>query len=214
MSVLRATVGSVDEIYAQLRTLYLSGRTVEQKLTTRQCEECGLSAMVVVATGGRDNTWVVCHCGLGYLLRGERLYPAVPTLDEPAGLSPDVAAAWQEARDCLSVGAHIGAATLCRKILFHMAVDVGLPAKDDRNRAPSFDKCVKHLQEKGVITQPMRSWVDHIRDVGNQANHDLGPISTEDAMRLATFVRQLLEIHYGTQAALAAVAPPPPKGEE
>lgn len=191
---------------------YYAGR--DQGVITLQCERCGRAAMIVVARGGEDNQWIVCHCGLGYLLRGDRMYPAVPTLDEPAGLSPEVAEAWQEARDCLSVGATIGAATLCRKILFHMAVDVGLPAKDDRNRAPSFDKCVKYLQEQGVITQPMRSWVDHIRDVGNQANHDLGPIAMDDAQRLATFVHQLLQIHYGTQAALAAVAPPPAEGEE
>lgn len=187
---------------------------VGEGVTTQQCERCGRAAMIVVARGGEDNQWIVCHCGLGYLMRGDRLYPAVPTLDEPAGLSPAVAAAWREARDCLAVDATIGAATLCRKILFHMAVEEGLPEKNNKDRAPGFEQCVDHLQNQGVITAPMRQWVDNIREVGNQANHDLAPVPREDAERLAVFVHELLRMHYGTRAALQSLAPLPAQDEQ
>ncbi|WP_298746916.1 DUF4145 domain-containing protein [uncultured Serinicoccus sp.] len=163
--------------------------------------------MIVVAR--RDDTlWLFCSgCEQGYLKRGRTSFPPTEPLSTPDGLPDDVHQVWQQARASLAIGAYTGAVMLCRKILFHVAVDEGLPAKKDNGRAPGFAECVEHLQKQGVITARMRDWVDLVKDVGNQANHELTPTSAEESTRLATFTLQLLDMHYGTQHALASVAP-------
>ena len=97
---------------------------------------------------------------------------------------------------------------MCRKLLFHIAVEKGLAAQDAHGRAPTFAACLQHLREVGLLTPPLEPWVAHIRDVGNEANHDLAAIDAESATRVATFTRQLLvttyEMPHRMRAALGA----------
>ena len=95
---------------------------------------------------------------------------------------------------------------LCRKLLLHIAVEKGLPAKDKRNRAPSYMDAVKHLELVGVITADMRDWVDEIKDIGNDANHELTPIAEAQARDVATFTEQLLILAYEMRALRARPA--------
>lgn len=203
-------------IFDEVTVLYHGDRhyypNAEAGRATERCEKCGVSTMIVLAYSN-STAWLVCHCGRGYVRRVSTLYPAARPLSAPAGLPADVATAWNEARDCLSVGAYTGTAMLCRKILFHVAVDEGLEPADAKGFAPTFKACVDHLENEGIITARMRKWVEHVKDVGNEANHDLTAIDREGADRLATFVHQLLQMHYGTKAALESLAPlPEPDG--
>lgn len=92
---------------------------------------------------------------------------------------------------------------LFRKVLFHMAVTQGLSAKNDGGRAPTFAECVNSLEEQGVITPKMRPYVELIKDVGNEANHEINPIESDDALRLGTFVQHLLQTAYEMDALMA-----------
>ena len=47
-----------------------------------------------------------------------------------------------------------------------------------------------------MITKKMRPWVERIKDVGNDANHELQPISEQQAMDVAGFTFQLLKLSY------------------
>jgi hypothetical protein len=49
----------------------------------------------------------------------------------------------------------------------------------------------------------MRPWVERIKDVGNEANHDLASISIDQAMDVARFTRQLINLAYELQAMIA-----------
>lgn len=132
---------------------------------------------------------------------GTRYGPAVP------GLPTDVQSAYDEARDCMSVGAYTGAELLCRKILMHVAVEKGLPAKNEKKRAPRFDACVDYLADQGYVTPPMRRWVDRIRENGNEATHDLDAPSKGRAESTVTFTAQMLNNVYGMEHLASIHAP-------
>lgn len=117
-------------------------------------------------------------------------------LDVPEGVVGDALTTWNEARACLGVGAYTASVMMCRKLLMHMAVEEGLPEKNDKDRAPSFVQCMDYLEAEGVITKRNRGWADNIKDIGNEANHDLASISKEPATSVATFTRQLLHEVY------------------
>jgi len=129
--------------------------------------------------------------------------PASAPLANPDGVTGQELQAWQEVRDCLGVGAHTAAVMLCRKLLLHVAAAHGLPAKGDNDRAPGFYQAVQHLETEGIITRHMRPWVDRIKEVGNDASHELPHIERDDAMDVATFTEQLLRLAYELPARMA-----------
>lgn len=170
--------------------------------------------MIIVALAGSERSgrsevrWLRCiSCLKGHVDNEGTISPGIRPLDTPGVLSGDDLAAWDEALGCLSVGANTAAVMMCRKLLFHMAVAHGLPPKDGRKRAPNFKQALKHLEDKGVITILMRPWVDKIKDVGNEANHEIPRISAEDAMAVAKFTRQLIMLAYELPAMVAENAP-------
>ena len=46
----------------------------------------------------------------------------------------------------------------------------------------------------------MREWVDEIKSIGNDANHELTPILADQANDVATFTEQLLVLAYEMRA--------------
>lgn len=135
------------------------------------------------------------------------VHPATRPLRDPKGLPAIDRAIWTEARSCLGVGANVAAVMLCRKLLFHMAVDSGLAAKKNNGHAPGFAEAVRHLQTTGKITADMEPWVARIKDVGNDANHEVTPVTAEEATTVATFTLQLLVLVYEMKALMAEAAP-------
>lgn len=189
---------------------------------TQTCPHCGASQMLVVCIAIEDqNTqlpelreggpaWYLCtNCRRPSVLDGGVVQPSSRPLRTPRGLPSIDASIWEEARSCLGVYAYSATVMLCRKLLLHVAVEKGLPAKDKRNRAPSYMDAVKHLESVGVITTDMREWVDEIKDIGNDANHELTPIAEAQARDVATFTEQLLILAYEMRAlrARSEVAP-------
>lgn len=97
---------------------------------------------------------------------------------------------YTEARNSVSVGAYTGAVLLCRKILMHIAVTEGAEANQ------SFLNYVRFLTERGFVPPNGRGWVDYIRVRGNEANHEIELMNSEDAIALVTFVEMLLKFIY------------------
>ncbi|MGN7977422.1 DUF4145 domain-containing protein [Microbacterium sp. 22195] len=162
------------------------------------CPRCGRNQALVVArtTPGRVY-WLRCsNCGRGLVEVDRTVYPGTKPLAEPQGLPEDVAAAWDEVRSCLGVGANTSAVLVARKILLHVAVGFGLAAKNERGRAPDFAEAIAHLETEGLITRRMKPWVDRIRQVGNSATHELPAITEAEASDVASFTEQLLKLAY------------------
>jgi Domain of unknown function (DUF4145) len=174
------------------------------------CPFCGGTQMVVVgfnnvAPGSESYVaWLRCaNCLRGVVRNGDAVSPATLPLDTPGALEGEALTAWQEVRACLSVGAHTAAVMMCRKLLFHVAVEHGLSPKDSKGRGPTFTEALDHLEASGVFTTRMRPWVGRIKDVGNDANHDLAAISAAQARDVATFTRQLITLAYELDAMIA-----------
>lgn len=149
-------------------------------------------------------SWLRCAvCLKGTVANMDAVSPSAQVLRDPRGLPPAEMQIWGEVRACLGVGASAAAVMLCRKLLLHVAVEHGLPAENAKGRSPNFFEAVQHLEQEGIITAKMRPWVDRIKDVGNDANHELTPITAEQAKDVSQFTLQLLVLAYELDALMA-----------
>jgi hypothetical protein len=172
------------------------------------CGYCGVtvSGAVISHYAPNPNThirWLQCtYCGNPSVIDGEdKLRPGArfgPGID---GLPADVAAAYDEARDSMSVSAYTGAELVCRKILMHVAVEKGAAEGD------TFASYITHLQSIGYITPPMKPWVDQIRVIGNAATHELSPPDRKRAESTVMFTAELLRLVYEMDTMIARYTP-------
>jgi hypothetical protein len=102
----------------------------------------------------------------------------------------DVEAMYEEARACTGANAHTAAVLICRKLLMHIAVAEG--AKPGL----SFRDYVDYLAANNYLPPRGRDWVDHVRDKGNEANHEIVKMKKEDAQTLIGFLQMLLIFLY------------------
>ena len=174
------------------------------------CSYCGTATMLAVAlgeaseaTGYRESAWLMCvNCGkgawaIGYSNNIIFQSPQPAPFTTPDHLSPEVKTTWEEACNSFTVGAYTACTLMCRKLIFYMAVEEGLPEKNDRNHAPGFEQCINYLVESGLITSRYRGeWVDSIRVWGNAATHDLAVIDKSVAEKALTFTHSLLKMVY------------------
>jgi Domain of unknown function (DUF4145) len=92
-----------------------------------------------------------------------------------------------EARLCMTVNSFTSAVLTCRKLLMHIAVEKGAPT------GQSFLEYVEYLAEKHYVPPDGKGWVDHIRTKGNEANHVIKIMSSDDAKDLIEFSEMLLK---------------------
>ncbi len=97
---------------------------------------------------------------------------------------------YNEARNCFSQNAFTAVVLSCRKLLMHIAVNKGALA------GQSFIQYVEYLSTQGYIPPDAKDWVDHIRQKGNEANHEIVIMKEEDAKDLLNFSEMLLKLIY------------------
>lgn len=172
--------------------------------TLKTCGYCGGTQQAVIAVAS-NSLWLRCiACRRPAVVSYGRQYPSSLPLSIPKGVTGRELQTWEEVRSCLGIGANSAATMLCRRLLLHVAVAHGLPEKNDKGRAPSFAEAIKFLEQEQIITAKMRPWVDRIKDVGNEANHELAPIDEVAAMDVARFTEQLLRLAYEMDALMNA----------
>mgnify|MGYP001047225770 CR=1 FL=1 len=97
---------------------------------------------------------------------------------------------YEEARNCVVNDCNTAAVLLSRKMLMHIAVEVGA------EEGLKFIEYVNYLSEKGYIPPNGRHWIDHIRKKGNEANHEIVLMSQQHASELLFFIEMLLRFIY------------------
>lgn len=97
---------------------------------------------------------------------------------------------YEEARSCYAANAYTGTVLLCRKLLMHVAVDLGA---DDNLK---FIEYVNYLNDKHFVSVKSHNWVDQIRKYGNEATHKLEVNSQQDAQMILKFCEMLLKMNY------------------
>jgi hypothetical protein len=110
---------------------------------------------------------------------------------------------YEEARRCMSVQAYTSAVLACRKLLMNIAVDKSAPA------GKSFMEYVDYLATNNYIPPDGKEWVDHIREKGNEATHEILLMSREDAEALIEFTEMLLKFVYEFPAKVKSRRPSP-----
>lgn len=132
-------------------------------------------------------------CQDGSVMAGNGvIYPPAPAGSQVRNLPADVDGAWREARTAHAVAAYTAAEIMCRKILMHVAVDVGVS-----KTGATFVQYVDELNKAGYITTGLKQAVDRIRNRGNVANHELPASSEEDSQTTIQITEHLLRGVYG-----------------
>jgi hypothetical protein len=72
----------------------------------------------------------------------------------------------------------------------HIAVEQGAKVGE------SFLTYVEFLASSGYVPPNGKGWVDHIRQKGNEANHEIKLMTVEDATELISFSEMLLKFIY------------------
>jgi hypothetical protein len=97
---------------------------------------------------------------------------------------------YNEARRCYSVGAFTATAMACRKILMNVAVQEGAEPN------LRFVQYVNFLDENHHVPPKGRNWVEHIKEKGNEANHEIRLVLEPDARQLLLFTQLFLTFVY------------------
>ena len=144
----------------------------------------------------REYICICHHCNSPtYIDTRKRQFPGVPFGRSVNGINDQfVDNLYTEARMCASVGAYTATAMACRKILMNVAVAKGA------EEGLRFVQYVDYLYDSHFLPPGSKNWVDHIRNIGNDANHKTEIISKDNAENLILFTGTLLEIIYAMPA--------------
>jgi hypothetical protein len=108
---------------------------------------------------------------------------------------------YDEARKDYSAGTYTSAVLACRKLLMHIAVAKGAP------EGQQFIQYVEFLDTNHYIPPGAHDWVDHIRQKGNEANHEIVIMDKTDAEDLISFSEMLLKMMYEFPASIKRKLP-------
>ena len=117
--------------------------------------------------------------------------PSIRIGNDVQGITDNgVAALYNQARDCTSLGAYTASSLLCRKILMNLAVQHGA------EEGKSFIEYLEYLDSKGYVPPNGKPWVDRIRTKGNEAKHEIRLIEENEASQILKFTEMLLKFAY------------------
>jgi hypothetical protein len=155
------------------------------------------------STGRQRFIYICSHCEQPTYFDGPTQVPGSLFGNEVGSLPTDVGTLYSEARRCMSIHAHTAAVLTCRKLLMNLAVNKGAKPGD------SFLKYVEYLASEGFVPPGGKGWVDHIRDKGNEANHEIKIMSRVEAEQLISFSEMLLKFVYEFPSRIAVPSPAP-----
>ena len=157
------------------------------------CGHCGKvvgSARGFVSNHSSYMIYICPHCTRPTYFENEKQIPGVAPGVEVKHLPADIEALYREARNCVSIASNTAAVLTCRKLLMNIAV-----AQEAEENKP-FIYYVKYLADKGYVPPNGQGWVDHIRNKGNEANHEIRLMNQPDAEELISFCEMLLKFIY------------------
>lgn len=151
------------------------------------CDKNVSSVIGCIDNHDLDRKIIICpHCKEPTYFNKEKQYPT-PVFGKPLEHLPkEINQLFNEARYTMSVNAYTCVVIACRTLLMHIAVDQGA------EEGLSFKKYVDYLAQEGFIPKKGKGWVDHIRQQGNTAVHEIRLQNSIDAEQLLTFTEHLL----------------------
>jgi len=160
-----------------------------------KCGYCGenVSSEKGYSAQDGDHFIYICHHCTNptyFNLQDGKQYPGVAFGNKVENIPENIENLYSETRQCVSVQAFTASVMASRKLLMNIAVEKG--AKEGL----SFQQYVEYLDSQHYIPPDGKEWVDHIREKGNEANHEIKIMEKEDAEDLITFIEMLLKFIY------------------
>lgn len=121
-------------------------------------------------------------------------HPAIKMGNSVQHLPAGVEELYEEARSCTSYGNYTAAVMLCRKLLMNLAVEEGAPENK------KFAEYVDYLGEIKLVPPKAQPWLVKIKDLGNEANHEITSKTKEDAEIAIGFLEIALRFNYEVPA--------------
>jgi hypothetical protein len=140
----------------------------------------------------------------------QRTFPPPIVGREIVGVPENIERLYDEARACQTASSPTGCASVCRILLMHVAHDVmkkknerEKPQTPHREKPHNFKEAIQWLVDEGEITKKQAAWVDHVREGGNDANHELDEVEPKDATRVLMLIETLLATMYEAPSRIA-----------
>jgi hypothetical protein len=127
------------------------------------------------------------NCAKPTFWDGDKQIPGAAFGEDVKHLPLNVEILYRESRNCMAVNCFTAGAMACRKILMNVAVDRGAP------EGLKFIQYVNYLADNGYVPPNGKDWVNHIRDKGNEAVHEIPSLSKDDLSDLLVFTEMLLK---------------------
>lgn len=141
-------------------------------------------------SAGKDRIYICPHCNKPSHFTPGTQIPGVAPGNKVESTPHDVTCLYEEARKSTAVGSYTAAVLTCRKLLMNIAVSQGAQPN------LKFIQYVDYLADKGYVPPNGKGWVDHIRNKGNEATHEIALMSSDDATELIAFSEMLLKFIY------------------
>jgi hypothetical protein len=134
--------------------------------------------------------YICHHCNLPSLFYGNYQIPGAQVGGAVEHLPKDIDDLYQEIRNATAANAYTAAVMSARKLLMHIAVECGdKPGK-------TFAQYVDYLETNHHTPPNSKIWVDKIRTLGNEANHEIKIMGVEEANNIIKFIEMLLKFIY------------------
>lgn len=140
--------------------------------------------------GFNSYLYICPHCDNPTYFHDGGQLPGVPLGKEVKNLPESIQKLYQEIRQCTSYNSFTLAILGARKLLMHIAVDKG--AEENLK----FVEYVDYLERSHSLPPNSKGWVDKIRTLGNDTNHEIILRTKEDSENILKFIEVLLIFMY------------------
>lgn len=135
--------------------------------------------------------YICSNCGLPNFFYVNKQYPGPLMGREIKNLPDDVKEVYFEIKESIKNRCFTAALLLGRKLIMHLAVNIA-KAKEGEN----FTDYIDYLQKSGYIPPNANKWLDYIRSLGNEKNHEIKMGNSEEVEKILKFVEVLLIFIY------------------
>lgn len=131
------------------------------------------------------------NCNAPIIIDDERKQVLLPLPGkEIKKLPKNIKNVYDEVRKCMQSNSFTGAVMLMRKIIMNIAVHEGA----DKNK--SFAEYIDYLCDNGIVHKKSKNKADSVRELGNNANHEIENRTQEEAQNCFEFIELLLMANY------------------
>lgn len=106
-------------------------------------------------------------------------------------LPHDISVIYNEIRSSIKEGNNTSAVLSARKLIMHLAVDKAGASEGDK-----FINYIEHLKKSGFVPPKSNSWLEKIKNDGNEKNHELKLSTSEESVAHLKFIELLLSFMY------------------